>query len=187
MSQEERVKWDRRYREGIAPASPSSSLTGLEALLPATGRALDVGGGAGRHALWLARRGLDVTVTDTSAVALAIAVERAQAEGLSVHTELADLESDPLPRGPWDMIVVFHFLLRPLFRVFPRALAPRGVLVVVHPTRSNLVRHDTPGPAYLLEDGELPRLVTGLAVIHHDEGWGEEDRHEARVIARRAP
>ena len=57
-------------------------------------------------------------------------------------------------------------------------------LVVVHPTRSNLERHDSPGPHHLLDDGELPGLIPGLEVVHYEEGWSEEGRHEARLVAR---
>lgn len=186
MSSDERTKWDARYREGShAGAEPSKVLVEIEALLPARGRALDVGGGAGRHALWLARRGLDVTIADISQAGLAIATERARAEGLAVRTLVADLETDPLPAGPWDLIVVFHFLLRPLFSVFPHVLAPGGVLAVVHPTRANLARHDRPGAAFLLGDGELPGLVIGLEIVRYDEGWLDEGRHEARLVARK--
>lgn len=187
MSQEERTKWDARYRamDRHAAAEPSAVLAVIEGLLPSRGRALDVGGGAGRHAVWLARRGLDVTVADISEAGLAIARERAEAAGVRVATAAADLESEPLPAGPWDLVVVFHFLLRPLLGVFSQVLAPGGVLAVVHPTRSNLARHEKPGAAFLLEDGELPGLVKGLSIVRYDEGWLEEGRHEARLVARK--
>ena len=115
MSHEERERWNARYRGGDhAGESPSAVLTAVEGLLPRSGRALDVAGGAGRHALWLARRGLDVTITDIAVAGLALAAERAHAAGLKIAARQADLENEPLPAGPWDLIVVFHFLLRPL-------------------------------------------------------------------------
>ena len=57
--------------------------------------------------------------------------------------------------------------------------------MVVHPTRSNLRRHTRPGPRHLLGDGELPGLVRGLEVLRYEEGWTEQGRHEARLVARR--
>ena len=57
---------------------------------------------------------------------------------------------------------------------------------MVHPTRSNLTRHERPGPRHLLEDGELPVLVRGLEIVRYEEGWTEEDQHDARLVARRA-
>ena len=55
--------------------------------------------GTGRHALWLARRGLDVTLADISGVALEVARAEACREGLVLHTVMRDLEAEPLPTG----------------------------------------------------------------------------------------
>ena len=193
MSEVEWIKWDARYREGShTAAGPSAALVAIEALLPAAvsgagvqARALDVGGGAGRHALWLARKGFDVTIADVSEVGLSLARDRARAEGLDLRTVALDLESEPLPGGPWGLVLVSHFLHRPLFAAFAGALAEGGVLVVLHPTRTNLERHAKPGAAFLLGDGELPSLARGLTIVRYDEGWLEEGRHEARLVARR--
>ena len=87
--------------------------------------------------------------------------------------------------GPWDLIVCVRFLWRPLFAIIPEALSPGGVLVVAHPTRSNLARHERPGPRHLLEDGELPGLVRSLEIVRYEEGWTEENQHDARLVARR--
>jgi hypothetical protein len=64
-------------------------------------------------------------------------------------------------------------------------LAPGGLLVVEHPTRSNLLRHEKPGAAFLLDDGELPGLCAGLSIEIYEEGWSQAGRHEARIVARR--
>ena len=141
-------------------------------------------GGTGRHALWLARRGLDVTMADLSGVALELGWREAARAGLPLRTRAIDLEAEPLPPGPWSLILCVDFLWRPLFEAIPAALAPGGLLVVVHPTRSNLRRHTRPGPRHLLEDGELPGLVRGLEVLRYEEGWTEQGRHEARPVAR---
>ena len=105
---------------------------------------------------------------------------------MRLRTLRIDLERDPFPPGPWDLIVCVRFLWRPLFAVIPHELAPAGVLVVVHPTRSNLLRHERPGLHHLLEDGELPGLVHGLEVVHYEEGWTDEGQHDARLVAKRS-
>jgi tellurite methyltransferase len=186
VSDGDRERWNARYREEVAPPSPVPWLASLDAVLPRRGRALDVGGGSGRHALWLARRGLEVTLTDVSDVALERAARLARAEGLSLATVQADLETGPLPPGVWDLILCLYFLHRPLFPALAAALAPGGILVVAHATRRNLERHPRPGPRWVLEEGELPTLVTGLEVLRSEEGWLESGRHEARLVARRA-
>ncbi len=185
MAEGDRERWDARYQDEESLPPPSGFVTGLDELLPARGRALDVAGGSGRHALWLARRGLEVTLADVSPVALARAAAEAARAGLPLATLAIDLESEPLPAGPWQLVLCVAFLHRPLFAAFPRVLAPGGLLVVEHPTRTNLQRHPRPGPAHLLEDGELPALVRGLEVIRYEEGWLDRGRHEARLAARR--
>lgn len=186
MSDADRARWEERYRTTCPHArEPSPFLQSLDALLPRAGRALDVAGGAGRNAVWLAKRGLAVTVCDISDTALALARDAARAEGLAFETMALDLETAPLPAGPWDVVLSFHYLQRDLFARWPEVLAPGGVLVFAQPTRSNLERHPKPGSSHLLEDGELPGLVQGLEVVRYEEGWLDEGRHEARLVGRR--
>ena len=186
MSNDDRERWNARYLADEVLAPPSPFLAGLDDVLPRHGRALDVAGGSGRHALWLSRRGLDVTIADVSDVALQRASRAASDAGLSIATARVDLERAPLPAGPWDVILCVAFLHRPLFAAFPDALAPDGWLVFEHPTRSNLLRHARPGAAHLLDDGELPTLVRGLRILRYQEGWLDRGRHEARLVARRS-
>src|SRR6058998_641759 len=137
MADGDRARWDARYRERGAAhgGDPSLFLTVLGDLLPRRGRALDVAGGAGRNACWLARRGLDVTVADVSPAGLELARAAAAAAGLTLRLVETDLEIDPLPGGPYDLIVSIDFLCRALFAAFPAALVPEGLLVCSHPTR----------------------------------------------------
>jgi SAM-dependent methyltransferase len=182
----DRERWNARYRDEAEHAPPPVPwLDGLDALLPRRGRALDVGGGAGRHALWLARRGLEVTLADVSDVALERAAREARQAGLALAAVRVDLETEPLPAGPWDLVLCLYFLHRPIFPALAAALAPGGLLVVAHATRKNLERHARPGPRWVLEDGELPGLLGGLELLRSEEGWLESGRHEARVVARR--
>jgi tellurite methyltransferase len=185
---EARERWDRKYAGRPAePGLPDGFLLACADRLPTAGKALDVAGGAGRHALWLAARGLDVTIADVSPVGLQRATDAAAARGLAVKTQAMDLEADPrLPDGPWDLILCFHFLFRPIYGDFARVLAPGGTLVVCHPTRTNLQRHAHPSARFLLEDGELEGLVPGVQVLSLEEGWSPAGRHEARLVARRA-
>jgi tellurite methyltransferase len=182
VSSADRERWNAKYREEGSVPEPSSLLAAVADRLPVSGRALDVAGGAGRNARWLIKRGLQVTIADVSDEGLRIA----GAAVPGVQTILLDLESEPLPVGPWDLILVSHYLHRPLFAQFPALLAPGGLLLVAHPTLKNLEKNPRPGRHFLLEDGELPGLVTGLEILDSREGWLDSGRHEAWLLARKA-
>jgi SAM-dependent methyltransferase len=185
MAAGDRERWNARYAAEQETPAPTPFIVSLDAMLPRRGRALDVAGGSGRNALWLARRGLDVTLADVSDVALERAARAASAAGLALSTVLVDLEAEPPPAGPWELVVCTYFLHRALLGALPALLAPGGLLVVAHATRTNLTRHPRPGPDHVLEDGELPALVRGVELLRVEEGWLESGRHEARLVARR--
>lgn len=191
MADDDRERWNAKYRGGDhLRTTPSAGLVELVEHLPSTGRALDVAGGAGANAVWLAARGLDVTVVDVSEVALARAVEAAALAGVDLRVAQADLERDPLPPGPWALVLCSHYLQRDLLPAIAEALQPGGCLVWIHPTTANLERHARPSRRFLLEPGEALRLVeaAGLQPSWSQEAWvgqGDDARALARVVARR--
>ena len=191
MSDEERERWDRRYLErGRRIVEPSPHLLHYSEFLPHTGRALDVAGGDGGNACWLALRGLDVTIVDIAAPGLALAVANAQAVGATVQTVVADLDHIPLPLGPWNVIIDFYYLSRSLIPAMVQQLAPGGYFMWIHPTRRNLERHPRPSARFLLAEGEAAQLIADLdsqdlQIIDCREGWQKTGRHEACVLLRK--
>lgn len=186
MSQADRDKWNRKFGEGSHTSSePSSFLIAQADRLPATGRVLDIAGGVGRNALWLASRGLEVTIADNSDVGLQMARARAAEAGVALHTELVDLEQEALPAGPWDLVTKVLYMQRSLFRTIPEVLGPGGLLVCIQPTVSNLERHAKPPRSHLLLPGELRDLVQGLEIIELVEDWSTDGYHDACVLARK--
>ncbi len=190
MNEEERALWEGRWKDRVElKLPPAAWLVAQEDRLPKacppiSGRALDWAGGDGRHALWLAELGWQVTLADIAPTALSAARERAEVRGLCIETVPIDLSCSSPPGGPWDLILCFHYLDRGIARCALELLTPGGLLIWVHQTRRNLERHDRPPEHFLLEEGELARLLPPLEVVHLEEGWGEEGRHEARAIAR---
>src|SRR5207244_13146205 len=86
MADGDRERWDARWRADAGATEPSPFLIALDALLPRAGAALDVAGGTGRNAVWLARRGLDVLCADGSPVAPPRPRGRAAAAGVALRT-----------------------------------------------------------------------------------------------------
>ena len=186
MSAADRTKWNAKYTSGDGlPQQPSQVLANLDAYLPKRGSALDAGGGSGRNAVWLAQRGLDVTIWDISSVGLALARARAQAAGVSLTTVEVDLEDiDQLPSAKFDLIVSICYLNRPFLARAANWLTASGTLIVIQPTKKNLERHEKPPADFLLHKGELPGLVPGLDVLYFNEAWSADDRHDAVLVAR---
>jgi tellurite methyltransferase len=162
----------------FGPAGPSSWIVANADLLPRGGTALDVACGRGRHSLLLASAGLAVHAVDRDLAALEALAADAARLGLPVTTRQEDLEADGATLGDavYDLIVVVHYLHRPLFPALRRALRPGGVLLY------ETFTIDQPGrprnPAFLLEHGELPALVAPLDVVRQRDGV-----HEGRCVA----
>ena len=154
--------------------------------LPTRGRALDVAGGGGRHAIWLARRGLDVILVDVSEVALRIAGKRAAEAGVAVRMLLRDLATGALPAGPFDVVVIHGFLHHDVLDRVPAVLAPGGLLLFSQATTTNLERHERPPARFCLEPGEMARIADrlGLEVVDLQEHWTAEGAHRAELVAR---
>ncbi|MFD1814396.1 class I SAM-dependent methyltransferase [Rhodococcus gannanensis] len=131
-------EWDRRYREADAApaAAPDPAVVEFVTALPA-GRALDLGCGAGRHALWLALRAWQVTAVDFSTAALTAGVRnahplpRATRDRLTwVNADVTKIEFHP----DYDLVLVCDLHLTPeerrgLLRRATGALRPGGTLI----------------------------------------------------------
>jgi SAM-dependent methyltransferase len=126
--------WDKRYGEHPWSVVPDVSLVELASpLRPA--RALDLGCGTGRNALWLARQGWRVTGVDASQVGLQMAADQAQREDLTLNLERADLVTFEAEPESFDLVVISNIHLAPeqrteFFARAARAVAPSGHLYI---------------------------------------------------------
>jgi tellurite methyltransferase len=155
-------RWNVRYASGNVPEKPPETLL-VEAVRGRIGSALDLACGLGRHALYLAAQGWDVTAVDCSSVALDILSERA-AEGLNVHPVLADLEAGEFRIEPnsWDLIVDCCYLQRDLFPSIRDGVRSGGLFVGVFPMSGI-------NPAYLMRPREGRELFEGWNLLHYTE------------------
>jgi len=167
-------------------SDPASWLVQHAGLLPREGRALDVACGRGRHAIWLAEHGLTTLAVDRDADAIREVNDAARERALPLRAEVRDLESGVNPfrdDTAFDVIVVVHYLHRPLFPALLDVLAPGGLLVYETFTRAQAARGKPTNPDFLLKPGELLDLVRPLDVLASREG-DFDGRMVASVIAR---
>jgi SAM-dependent methyltransferase len=140
----EREDWNRRYEtpELLWTAEANRFLVAEVETMP-PGRALDVGTGEGRNAVWLAERGWQVTGVDFSDIGLAKARRLAEARGVEVDWVLADLRTYQPEVDSYDLVVVLYLHLSAhdrasVLAACGRALGAGGVLVVIGHHSSNL-------------------------------------------------
>ncbi len=137
--------WDERYSAGeylwsdVANEFVESQL-GDES----PGRALDLGAGEGRNAVWLARRGWAVTAVDFSAVGIEKGRRLAADFGVSVDFEVADVLGWELgSRQGFDLVVLSYLQLPREQRLMALELAAAstvggGVVFVIAHDRCNV-------------------------------------------------
>ncbi len=149
--------------------------------------ALDLACGAGRDAVFLAQHGFEVEGWDHAPEALERARELAERHGVTVHTELRDIERPDLPPPGrlFDLVICFRFLHRPLFPWMERALAPGGWLVY-ETYRAGQERFGRPIRAhFLLARDELARAFPMLETVRYEEPEPAGGPVTARLLARR--
>lgn len=119
----------------------------LGAVMPST--ALDLAAGEGRHAIWLAAEGWQVTAVDFSAVAVERGRELAQdkaaqlGRSLDIDWRVGDATSVELPQAAFGAVLMCYLQLpgnerREAIRRGARCLAPGGVLLVIAHDPTNL-------------------------------------------------
>jgi SAM-dependent methyltransferase len=168
----EQAAWDQRYSgpDLVWGAGPNRFVTG-EVTALAAGRAVDLGAGEGRNAIWLAERGWQVTAVDFSAVGLARAGRLAAERGVSVDWVQADLlDYQPAP-GSYDLVLVAYVhlpsaSLARVFRAAAAAVAPGGTLLLIGHDRDNITRgHGGPqDPGRLYTPAAVTAELDGLTV-----------------------
>jgi SAM-dependent methyltransferase len=111
--------WEALYRLGTPPwesGVPSGELVRvLDEGLLRPGRTLEIGCGTGADAVYLARRGFEVTAVETSPTALERARGRAQRAGALIQLVLGDVFDFARTSGPFDLVYdagFYHFIRR---------------------------------------------------------------------------
>lgn len=171
-STSERNYWNNRYgpSEYLFGTEPADFLLQVVERLPKGGTVLDLAAGEGRNAVFMAKRGFDVTAWDLSATGLAKAAELARREGVTLRTAELDLETARLPVETVDVLLCFYYTQRSLFEQMERALRPGGCLLMENVTTEQPSHERSPrDPSFRLAPNELLRAFPGLRVLLYRE------------------
>ena len=96
---------------------------------PGAGTGLDLAGGLGRHALWLAARKWKMSLVDVSEVAIGKLRDEARRLNLGLDLFVADAAEYDFRRARYDVIVLFYHFDRSLFPKVVSALNPGGLFI----------------------------------------------------------
>jgi tellurite methyltransferase len=213
ISDNERERWNQKYQEApgaSAATAPDPFLVRafseyILPLFPQGGSALDLAGGAGRHSIWLAEQGWELTLIDISATGVEQARQNAGPLASHIHFVVDDLTHFKAAQtqfeAGFEVVVAFFYLERRIFSEMLKAVRPGGLLVYKTYTVAQAKLAGGPkNPEYLLEPGELLQLCNayggvtggdtrlstsgnGLRVLHYSEETAE--KATAELVARK--
>ena len=198
-------EWDARYAatELVWGAPPNAVVVEHLTSIPA-GRALDLGCGEGRNAIWLATHGWRVRAADFSQVAIdkgrTVATRSPRAVRDRVTWSRADVTdtADEIFTGPFDLVLLCFLHLpapqrRAVLRQAAGALAPAGTLLVLgHDTTNITEGHGGPqNPEILFTPDDIVADVGGALQILVTERRlrlsGGHEAIDALVVAHQVP
>lgn len=199
MSDMSQREWDDRYGEkGLLWSVDANQFVARDLAGLAPGKAIDLGTGEGRNAVWLARRGWDVTAVDFSKVALEKARELAALAEVEIdfrHADVADFEPD----ASVDLVLLSYLQLgnparSDVLRRVVGWLSPGATVFVVAHDKANVTDgYGGPGDIDVCYDlDETVRLLRPLVVleaevavrlVHTDDG--SRNALDTVVMARR--
>lgn len=185
-----REYWDKNHRESRSLAHPEPNaflVSTVKGRRP--GRALDVGAGTGRNAVWLAREGWDVTGFDISGVAIEAAHRAARAAGVKIDAFVRDLKDWEYGRQQWDLVLLCYMQGDARFRSKEviGSLRPGGIVVIE--TWHQDLDKETGRKVGGFETNEVFKLYGGLRIRRYEDlpgepDWGKELGGTPRPIVR---
>jgi len=148
-------RWDSRYRGSSRPPwdkgfASSHLKAAVEGGHVKPGRAVVLGCGTGSNAIYLAKKGFDVTAIDIAPTALNLAEQKAKKANVKVRWLLADVLAPPVDLAPFDFIFdrgCYHGVRRGNAQGYIRAakqLSRRGTQVLIIAGNANEERHYGP-------------------------------------------
>lgn len=187
---DEREHWNKKYHESpghwLEP-DPFLQRAFSEYILPAFphgGNALDLAGGAGRHSIWLAKHGWEVTLIDISDTGVEQARQNAGTLASHMHFVVNDLTQFKASQTRFDVVMAFFFLERGIFPEIVKAVGVGGLLIYkTHTVAQAKLANGPKNSTHMLQRDELSQLAAGLYVLDYREQVGE--KATAELVARK--
>lgn len=153
----------------------------------APGRALDLGCGTGRDAVFLAAHGWHVTAVDRLEDALSKGRELAT-RYIPTSQDMIDWQCADLahyqPTVSYDLLTMFLLFDRGWIMRLAQCLTPGGTVMLECFTPIHREKFGRPSRlGGTLSQGELECLVPGFEVVSVDEDWRPNGNHTCRVVA----
>lgn len=161
-------RWNRKYSEDtfLFGKEPIAFLREHLSLLP-KGKVLDIAMGEGRNGVFLATKGFQVTGLDISEAGLEKARQLAAEHGVSITTQVADLETHQLEKGAYDVVLCTYYLQRDLFPQMKDALRSGGMAVVETYTLEHRKYRPRFRKEYLIRTNELLEIFKDFTILRY--------------------
>lgn len=188
-AKEGRVHWDAVYntKEFVYGKTPSEFLAQNFKYIPFGAKVLDVGMGEGRHAVYLAQKGYDVTGVDISSLAVKKAYHLAREQGTNIKGVVSSMESFEAPAASFDAIICFYYVDRKLVPKLMKLLKPGGVIIYEAYTLAEKVKNRdmrADPDSYFLKSGELIDMFPNVKILKYEEPLHEKN-YRASVIVKK--
>lgn len=180
--------WNIRFQNEsyVYGTEPNVFLAETHKRLHLSGNALAIAEGEGRNAVFLAEQGMNVTAWDYADSGLTKTKRLAETRGVTVHTELVDLNGAHWKKGFWDELVC-------IFGHFPKELRMKtlmGIKEAVKPggyfiseVYSNCqIPYQSGGPkdiGFLYTPEEFLQTFSDWRIVHFF--MGEVERNEGKL------
>ncbi|MBW2412362.1 MAG: methyltransferase domain-containing protein [Deltaproteobacteria bacterium] len=168
---QDKVKWNKKYRQKKYSTTPSQIVRNYFELAPGK-NALDIGAGNGRNSLFLARQGFSVDAVDISDEGL----KQFAGRHSDIHPICEDLDTFDIPGNRYDLIINVKYLNRRIFPYIKEGLRPGGLLIFEtfletgYSDSENKIQRD-----YLLRENELLHAFLSLHILYYSERPGKDN------------
>ena len=161
-------RWDRKYSSEnyIFGTQPITFLKQHASLLP-KGKALDIAMGEGRNGVFLATKGFEVIGLDISEKGLEKARKLAAQRGVTITTQVVDLETHQLKKETYDVVLCTYYLQRDLFAQMKATLKSGGMVLVETYTLDHRKYRPRFRKEYLIHTNELLEIFKDFKILFY--------------------